>query len=92
MRVDKVRRKARSRELEGLMFQLKDQHQEVRELLEIRLEEAKEGMVVCPPNDLPRLQGSAIAFDSLLSDLLISKAKIQPKEPKKADPNTIELY
>lgn len=62
------------------------------ELLQIRLDEAKEGMVVCPPSELPRLQGAAIALDAMLGAILISPVKIQPTEPKPLPPGTIELW
>lgn len=62
------------------------------ELLQIRLEEAKEGMVVCQPSELPRLQGAAIALDAMLAVFLTPVQKIAPPEPKPVPPGTIELW
>lgn len=61
------------------------------ELLQIRLEEAKEGMVVCPPSELPRLQGAAIALDALLGVLTIPPVVIKKDAPI-PQPDTIELW
>lgn len=51
----------------------------VRRLVEHRLAEAKDRLVVCPVAELQRHQGLAAAYASLLLDLTRKKADIQPK-------------
>jgi hypothetical protein len=50
-------------------------------------------MVVCPPSELPRLQGACIAIDAMIGAILIPKTKITaPEQKKEPTPGGIELW
>ena len=50
----------------------------IRKLVEFRLEEAKERLVVCPIQELQRYQGLAAAYQSLLHDLTHEAVRLPP--------------
>ena len=90
---DKRNRQLRHLQVQAECYSRREDFQVVVELLQIRLEEAKAGMVVCPPSELPRLQGAAVALDAMLVAILIPKMKIErPVKPVEQVPGGIELW
>ena len=87
----KAARLARHHQLQAELFHRREEYRAVVELLQIRLEETKEGLVVCPVSELASLQGVARALDKMLAAFFIPRADIQPKSETPA-PAGIVLY
>lgn len=76
-------------ELIKTLYNLRDNPEMVlvRRLVEHRLEEAKDRLVVCQVQELQRHQGLAAAYQSLLSDLTRKVPEIpNPKPVSQAQP------
>ncbi len=84
-------RKARHQALREECHNRRAEFHPVVELLRIHLEEAKDRILVCLPEDLGRLQGSVIALDSLIDEIMVPQQPIPQKEPAKPVPGGIEL-
>jgi hypothetical protein len=72
-------------------FQRREEFHPVVELLRIHLEEAKDRILVCLPEDLGRLQGSVIALDAFIDEMTVPRSMIPQKESARPAPGGIEL-
>ena len=88
---DRQIRKARHQTLREECYLRREEFRPVVELLQIHLEEAKDRILVCLPEDLGRLQGSVVALDAFIDEMTKPRQPLPQKEPAPPSAGGIEL-